>query len=97
MKTLIFFPSRYTVSNVYFDFLEHKNIKAFVTHGGLMSTTESIYAGVPLVGIPIFGDQSRNVQLQVKRKIAKLLELDSITENSLTSAIKEVIQDPDYK
>lgn len=39
------------------DILAHKNVKLFVTHGGLLSCTESILRGKPIVGIPIFGDQ----------------------------------------
>ena len=39
------------------DILAHKNVKLFVTHGGLLSCTESILRGKPVVGIPIFGDQ----------------------------------------
>lgn len=37
--------------------LAHENVKVFVTHGGLLSCTESILRGKPIVGIPIFGDQ----------------------------------------
>lgn len=39
------------------DILAHKNVKLFITHGGLLSCTESILRGTPVVGIPIFGDQ----------------------------------------
>jgi glucuronosyltransferase len=39
------------------DILAHPNVKLFVTHGGLLSCTESILRGKPIVGIPIFGDQ----------------------------------------
>lgn len=39
------------------DILDHKNIKAFVTHGGISGIHEGILHGVPMVVIPIFGDQ----------------------------------------
>ncbi|XP_058810722.1 UDP-glycosyltransferase UGT5-like [Phymastichus coffea] len=77
--------------------LKHKHVIAFVTHGGLMSTLESIYAAVPMVGIPCFGDQTLNVQTQVQRKTATSIKLDEITESSVTWAIREVIQNPIYK
>jgi UDP:flavonoid glycosyltransferase YjiC (YdhE family) len=40
------------------DILAHDNVKLFVTHGGLLSCTESILRGKPIVGIPVFGDQT---------------------------------------
>lgn len=39
------------------DILAHENVKLFVTHGGLLSCTESILRGKPILGIPFFGDQ----------------------------------------
>jgi glucuronosyltransferase len=45
------------------DILAHENVKLFVTHGGLLSCTESIYRGKPVVGIPIFGDQMVDLDL----------------------------------
>lgn len=78
-------------------FLEHENVKAFVTHGGLMSTQESIYAGVPLVGIPLFADQPINVRLQVKRNVASMVGLKDLSEKTFTRAIKRVLHDPMYK
>lgn len=39
------------------DILAHPNVKVFITHGGLMSTQEGVYRGVPFFGIPIYADQ----------------------------------------
>ena len=41
--------------------LEHKNVKAFVTHGGMIGTLEAISCGVPMIGIPVFEDQHHNI------------------------------------
>lgn len=62
-----------------------------------MSTQESIYAGVPLVGIPLFGDQPINVRLQVRKNIATMVNLNEFSEKTFTTAVKEVLQNPQYK
>lgn len=76
---------------------EHKNIKAFLTHGGLMGTLESIYFGVPMIGVPLFGDQNFNIESYVHKKIAVSLNLNEFTEEKLTSAMKEILINPIYR
>lgn len=44
----------------------HKNTKLFITHAGLLSTQESIYHGVPMLGVPIFADQFFVSNLQIR-------------------------------
>lgn len=45
------------------DILGHKNIKLFMSHGGLLSTQEAVYHGVPMLALPIWG----NVKFQWSR------------------------------
>lgn len=42
------------------DILGHKKLRAFVTHGGLLSMYETVYHGVPAVVMPIFCDHDVN-------------------------------------
>lgn len=40
--------------------LYHPNTRAFITHGGQGSIAEAVYARVPMLAIPLFGDQPTN-------------------------------------
>ncbi|XP_031782204.1 UDP-glucuronosyltransferase 2B37-like, partial [Nasonia vitripennis] len=60
-------------------------------------TQEAIYYGLPLLGIPLLGDQHFNVRASVKRGIAVKLDLQEVTERSFTHALKEVLYNPQYK
>lgn len=82
--------------NIFFIFTEHEQVKAFVTHGGLMGTQEAIGWGVPLIGLPLFGDQHTNIQNFANQKIAVKLDVDNFNEHTLTSAVKEVLNNPEY-
>ncbi|XP_014204423.2 UDP-glucuronosyltransferase 2B18 [Copidosoma floridanum] len=77
--------------------LKHKNVKLFVTHGGLMSTQEAIYYEVPMIGIPLFVDQNMNIDAYVKLNIVIRINKHGISEQSLTKAFKEILGNPLYK
>ncbi|XP_055629659.1 UDP-glucosyltransferase 2-like [Toxorhynchites rutilus septentrionalis] len=76
--------------------LAHPNLKLFVTHGGLGSITESMYHGVPVVGIPMFADQDTNVAQVVRDGWGVAVPFDELTEPLLTSAIREVLENAQY-
>jgi len=79
------------------DVLGHPKIKAFITHGGFGSTTEAVYHGVPLVGIPMFGDQELNMQRSESSGFAVTLQYNDFTEQDLLDAINKVVTKPEYK
>nr|CAD7461358.1 unnamed protein product [Timema tahoe] len=78
------------------DILGHPNIRLFMTHGGLLSTQEAIYNGVPLVGIPIFADQKVNVLKSEESGFAKMVDFQNITEASLYLVLNEVLSNLTY-
>ncbi|KAJ8980274.1 hypothetical protein NQ317_005132 [Molorchus minor] len=79
------------------DILAHPYTVGFITHGGMLSTTEAIFYGVPMVGIPIFGDQKLNVARSVEKGIAVHLPFKKLSETTLTEALVEILDNPKYK
>ncbi|KAK4876032.1 hypothetical protein RN001_012454 [Aquatica leii] len=78
------------------DVLAHPNVKLFITHGGLLSTTEAVYHGVPLLGLPIFGDQMLNIANAVTAGYAVALPFQKFTVNNFRNALNEALYNPKY-
>ncbi|XP_021199116.3 UDP-glycosyltransferase UGT5 [Helicoverpa armigera] len=79
------------------DLLRHPKIKMFITQGGLQSTDEAITAGVPLIGVPMLGDQWYNVEKYVHHEIGIKIDLKSLTEKDFKEAINKIINDKRYR
>nr|QGA73344.1 UDP-glucuronosyltransferase 40Q2 [Spodoptera frugiperda] len=77
--------------------LAHPNAKIFITHGGLLSTTETIHYGVPIIGIPLFSDQFLNIKRAVRKGFALEVPLAYDTPAKLEVAIKEILSNPKYR
>ncbi|KAK6014716.1 glycosyltransferase family 28 protein [Ostertagia ostertagi] len=80
------------------DILQHPNTKAFITHGGYNSVQEAIsLGGVPLISIPLFGDQPKNARLAEHHGFGLVLNRAELSVSTLTKAIHEVVQNSKYK
>uniref|UniRef100_A0A3Q2NU06 UDP-glucuronosyltransferase n=1 Tax=Fundulus heteroclitus TaxID=8078 RepID=A0A3Q2NU06_FUNHE len=79
------------------DLLGHPKTKAFITHGGTNGIYEAIYHGVPMVGIPMFGDQPDNMVHMEAKGVALTVNLKFLTTESLRDAVNTVINDKSYK
>ncbi|XP_308459.5 UDP-glycosyltransferase UGT5 [Anopheles gambiae] len=79
------------------DILGHRNVKVFITHGGLLGTQEGVHRAVPMVGIPIYCDQHLNMNKATLGGYAVKLYFPNITEESFRWALEEVLYNPSYK
>ncbi|KYM77712.1 Ecdysteroid UDP-glucosyltransferase [Atta colombica] len=77
--------------------LAHPNIKLFIYQGGLQSTEEALYYGIPLIGFPIIWDQTYQVRNIVRLGIGVHLQIDTISKETVKAAIHEVISNTSYK
>ncbi|XP_004596268.2 UDP-glucuronosyltransferase 2B16-like [Ochotona princeps] len=79
------------------DLLGHPKAKAFVTHGGANGIYEAIHHGVPMVGLPLFGEQYDNLAHMKAKGAAVRLDWKTMSSTELFNALKTVINDPFYK
>ncbi len=76
--------------------LEHPDVHAFVSHCGINSVYESIAAGTPIVGIPMFADQ-RDMAVRVADAGAGVwIDKNAVRAADLKAAIARVVDDPSF-
>lgn len=66
-------------------------MKAFISHGGLLGTTEAVHCGVPVVVMPQFGDQHTNARALEASGGGVILQLREATEDKVYKALKKVL------
>ncbi|XP_055920237.1 UDP-glucosyltransferase 2 isoform X2 [Eupeodes corollae] len=79
------------------DILGHRKLRAFVTHGGLLSMYETVYHGVPVVTMPVFCDHDVNSAKAEVDGYAVKLNLETLTADKLYKSIMKVVHDPAYR
>lgn len=60
-----------------------------------MSLHEALHSGVPTVGIPFFADQPFNVRFMEHRGIGRKVDFNSLSEETLYSAVTSVLNNPE--
>lgn len=78
------------------DILAHKKIKLFISHGGLLSTFESVYHAKPILGLPVFFDQQMNTNKAVQKGFALKLDFAKFNKEQLKTSILELLNNPRY-
>ncbi|KAG8228489.1 UDP-glycosyltransferase [Ladona fulva] len=71
--------------------------KLFITHGGLLSFQEAVDRGVPLIGIPFYGDQVLNLNRVVSLGVGLKMDYKSITKEYVLKHIRTILDDNSFK
>ncbi|PGS78019.1 glycosyl transferase [Bacillus cereus] len=90
-------PTNFKVYNYVpqLEVLQHTDV--FVTHGGMNSSSEALYYGVPLVVIPVTGDQPLVAKRVAEVGAGVRLDRKELTSAVLREAVKKVMNDKKYK
>ncbi|MEB9381904.1 glycosyltransferase [Bacillus cereus] len=75
--------------------LQHADV--FVTHGGMNSSSEALYYGVPLVVIPVTGDQPFVAKRLTEVGAGIKLNRNELTSELLRETVKKVMDDVTFK
>jgi MGT family glycosyltransferase len=73
-----------------------KYTKLFITHGGMNSTNEGLYYGVPLIVIPQSADQPIIAGQVAKLGAGIKLQMQNLTANQLSEALDHVLNDQSF-
>ncbi|XP_001650422.2 UDP-glucuronosyltransferase 2B15 [Aedes aegypti] len=79
------------------DLLAHPKIRLFIIHGGLLSTQEAVWHGVPIVGLPIYADQFGNVNQLIRKGVGRRLSIVNLKSHQFIEVLDDVIHSESYK
>lgn len=74
------------------DILCHPNVKVFMSHGGLMGTSEGVYCQKPTIVTPIYGDQFLNGAALEHRGMGIVLHYPELTEDTIVAVIQRILK-----
>lgn len=77
--------------------LKHPNTMMMITHGGFLSYMEAMYHGVPIIGMPVKGDQLLTVDLAASRGRGLRVLISSMIGHRVKEAIIEILGNYSYR
>ncbi|XP_063828978.1 UDP-glucosyltransferase 2-like [Ostrinia nubilalis] len=78
------------------DILSHPKVLAFFSHAGMGGTTEAIHFGVPVVAMPIAGDQPANAAAIEESGFGVQQPVNELTKETLISNFRKVLE-PEFR
>ncbi|KAI6238746.1 UDP-glucuronosyltransferase [Aphelenchoides fujianensis] len=79
------------------DVLAHSRTLAFISHAGISSVNEAAVFGVPLLVIPLQGDQMRNARLVERKGLGVQLGKAEMTADRLAAELRRLLETPEFR
>ncbi|XP_058459806.1 UDP-glucosyltransferase 2-like [Malaya genurostris] len=79
------------------DVLAHSNVVLFIAHGGLGGIAEARYHGIPVLGIPMFAEQSGNVATVAREGWGLEVNYETLNEATFSGLLNEILTNPAYR
>jgi UDP:flavonoid glycosyltransferase YjiC (YdhE family) len=73
--------------------LDHPSVRLYLSHCGASSTMEAVYHGVPVVAMPVYGDQLANGKRLEAAGVGINMDRKNFTAEELTTNIQTLIRD----
>ncbi|KAI8432277.1 hypothetical protein MSG28_004706 [Choristoneura fumiferana] len=74
------------------DILGHPNTLAFFSHAGMGGTTEAIHFGVPIVAMPVLGDQPANGAAIEESGLGVQVQIRDLNKENLLAAFRKTLK-----
>uniref|UniRef100_A0AC35UE02 Glucuronosyltransferase n=1 Tax=Rhabditophanes sp. KR3021 TaxID=114890 RepID=A0AC35UE02_9BILA len=79
------------------DLLQHPKAKIIITHAGYNSISEAIQASVPMILVPLFGDQLKNAVNVERNGLGVRIKKTEVTKEAIVNAITKILNDKQIK
>uniref|UniRef100_X1YV34 UDP-glucuronosyltransferase n=1 Tax=Capitella teleta TaxID=283909 RepID=X1YV34_CAPTE len=79
------------------DLMAQPKVRVFITHCGNNGQFEALYHGVPMIGMPLHGDQYYNAQRIPHKGFGRVVEFTKFAPEELVAAVEEVINNQTYR
>ena len=79
------------------DILGHPHTKLFISHCGHNAQVEALYHAVPIICLPIFGDQHYNALRIQQKGYGLYVNIAEFTAETLATAVDELLTNPSYQ
>ena len=93
-KEIVMFYPNWSPQN---DLLGHRNTRVLVTECGINTQFEALFHGIPIVGLPVFGDQYYNAAKLQAKGFGISLSISDFTAEELIFAIEKIMKTKTYK